>query len=179
MLDPLAKQVGGDHYKSMSIQPIVFCQANELNACESNIVKYVCRHKQKGRVKDLEKVIHYAQMLIELEYGEEVLPGAYLKTSKSTPTDEAYDPATLGRLGVGSGLSGALSVSDQPLSSQQLELPLELEILLIHELEYPPRGQWYVVRDNPSYLFYRCKQGNGIHSLCIKEAQQYSESSEA
>jgi hypothetical protein len=65
---PLDKQVGGDHYKDMKIQPIVFAQANELNACEANIVKYVCRHKQKGRMKDLEKVIHYAQMLIELEY---------------------------------------------------------------------------------------------------------------
>lgn len=65
------KQVGGDHYKDMVIQPVVFCQANNLNACESNIVKYACRHKQKGRKKDLEKVIHYAQMLIELEYGED------------------------------------------------------------------------------------------------------------
>ena len=62
------RQVGGDHYKDMEIQPVVFCQRNRLNYCESNIVKYVCRHKAKGQKEDLEKVRHYLDLLIELEY---------------------------------------------------------------------------------------------------------------
>jgi hypothetical protein len=72
--DSLDVQVGGDHYKTMLIQPIVFCQRNGLNAIESNIVKYVCRHKQKGQRQDIEKVIHYAQMLLELEYDTDDRP---------------------------------------------------------------------------------------------------------
>ena len=67
----LDRQIGGDHYRDMAIGPTVFCQRNELNWCESNIVKYTCRHHQKGGKEDIEKVIHYAQMLLELEYGQE------------------------------------------------------------------------------------------------------------
>lgn len=59
------KQVGGDHYKSMAIQPVEFILANNLGFCEANIIKYTCRYKQKGGVEDLNKVIHYAQLLIE------------------------------------------------------------------------------------------------------------------
>lgn len=65
--EPLNRQVGGDHYKSMKFQPIEFILANDLGFCEGNIIKYTCRYKQKGGVEDLEKVVHYAQMLIERE----------------------------------------------------------------------------------------------------------------
>ena len=69
--DPLREQVGGDHYKSCKIQPIEYCQANQLNACESNVVKYITRHKQKGGIQDLDKAIHYVELLKKLEYGIE------------------------------------------------------------------------------------------------------------
>jgi len=69
---PLDKQVGGDHYKDCVIQPTVYCQLNKLTTCESNIVKYVTRHNKKGEGKeDIKKVIHYAEMLLALEYPEE------------------------------------------------------------------------------------------------------------
>lgn len=61
-------QVGGDHYKSMSIQPSEFCQRNQLNWCESNAIKYVCRHRSKNGRQDVEKAIHYLQLLLEWEY---------------------------------------------------------------------------------------------------------------
>lgn len=63
--NPLSEQVGGSHYKTMKIQPIEFIQANDLGFCEGNIIKYTCRYKQKGGVEDLNKVIHYARLLIE------------------------------------------------------------------------------------------------------------------
>ena len=66
----LSRQAGGDHYKKLTIQPIEFCMANKLNACETNIVKYACRHRDKGGVEDVEKIIHYAELLKELVYGE-------------------------------------------------------------------------------------------------------------
>ena len=65
-------QVGGDHYKNMAIQPLEFVMANDLNFCEANIVKYITRHHAKGGAEDVKKVIHYAQLLLQLKYGENV-----------------------------------------------------------------------------------------------------------
>ena len=62
------KQIGGDHYKDMAIGPWEFCQANHLSFAESNVIKYVCRHRSKAGKQDIEKAIHNLQMLIELEY---------------------------------------------------------------------------------------------------------------
>ena len=70
--NPFDLQVGGDHYKDCVIQPTVYSHFNNLNTCEANIVKYITRHNKKGEGKqDILKVIHYAEMLLELEYSEE------------------------------------------------------------------------------------------------------------
>ncbi len=61
----LERQVGGVHYKDMKIQPIEFILANDLPFCEGNIVKYICRYKQKNGIEDIKKVIHYAEILLE------------------------------------------------------------------------------------------------------------------
>jgi hypothetical protein len=67
----LEKQVGGDHYKDCSIQPIEYIEKNNLTFCEGNIVKYITRHRTKGEGrKDIEKVIHYAEMILDLYYNE-------------------------------------------------------------------------------------------------------------
>ena len=71
MGDVFNKQVNGTHYRDLKISPVEFCMANKLNACESNIVKYVCRHRQKGQEIDIDKIIHYAEMLKEYEYADE------------------------------------------------------------------------------------------------------------
>jgi hypothetical protein len=65
------KQVGGNHYKDCVIQPIDFILANNFGFCEGNIIKYTTRYRKKGQtIQDLEKVIHYAQLLIEKEKGK-------------------------------------------------------------------------------------------------------------
>ena len=61
----LQVQVGGDHYKTMKIQPIEYIMVNDLGFIEGNIVKYITRWKQKGGKQDIEKVIHYAQLLLD------------------------------------------------------------------------------------------------------------------
>jgi hypothetical protein len=66
LLPALSTQVGGDHYKSMVIQPIEYITKNNLGWCEGNIVKYITRWKQKGGKADIDKVIHYANLLKEL-----------------------------------------------------------------------------------------------------------------
>ena len=63
-MNPFAMQVGGSHYKDMGIQPVEFILANDLGFCEGNVVKYICRYRQKGGIQDLEKVIHYTKLLI-------------------------------------------------------------------------------------------------------------------
>lgn len=70
--NPLNEHVGGDHYKKYKIQPIEFIYANSIPFIEGNIIKYICRHKDKGGIKDLEKVEHYIRLLKELEYGNKL-----------------------------------------------------------------------------------------------------------
>lgn len=64
---PLDVQEGGQHYKSMAIQPIEFIHANNIPFLEANVVKYICRWRNKGGVNDLNKVKHYVDLLIHLE----------------------------------------------------------------------------------------------------------------
>ena len=59
------KLIGGMHYREHTIQPIEFILKNNLGFCEGNIIKYICRYKYKGEKEDLEKIIHYAELLIE------------------------------------------------------------------------------------------------------------------
>ena len=68
LINPLKEQIGGSHYKDMMIQPVEYCQKNKLGFCESSVVKYVSRHKQKNGKQDIEKAIHLLNLLIEIEY---------------------------------------------------------------------------------------------------------------
>ena len=60
-------QVGGDHYRSMAVQPIDFILSNGINFAEGNVVKYVSRWREKGGVEDLRKARHYLDLLIAHE----------------------------------------------------------------------------------------------------------------
>ena len=66
---PLDEQVKGDHYKKYVIQPIEYCMVNKLNTCQSNIIKYCTRYKDKNGVEDLMKIKHYVDLILQLEYG--------------------------------------------------------------------------------------------------------------
>ena len=63
------EQVGGSHYKDCAIQPIDYIVKNKLDFLEGNVVKYITRHKEKDGPEDIKKVIHYAQLILELKYG--------------------------------------------------------------------------------------------------------------
>lgn len=63
-------QVGGNHYRGFKIQPVEFCMANNLNFCQSSVIKYVCRYKNKNGVQDIDKAIHFLQILKQIEYPE-------------------------------------------------------------------------------------------------------------
>lgn len=66
---PSDKQIGGDHYKNLIIQPFQFIEANGLSFLEGNVIKYVCRYHTKGGRVDLEKAKHYIDLILESKYG--------------------------------------------------------------------------------------------------------------
>ena len=67
-LKSLLTQVGGDHYKKMLIQPAEFINKNKLLFAEGNAIKYICRHSEKGGIQDIDKAIHYLEMVKERDY---------------------------------------------------------------------------------------------------------------
>lgn len=74
--DPLATQVGGNHYKRHRIQPVEYITANNLNFLEGCIVKRITRWREKPtdfKFEDLEKIKHEVDLLIEMErrYGND------------------------------------------------------------------------------------------------------------
>lgn len=66
-MSSLNKQEGGDHYKKLKIQPVEYIHANNIPFIEGCIIKYATRWKDKNGVEDLKKIIHFAELLIELE----------------------------------------------------------------------------------------------------------------
>ena len=71
-------QVGGTHYKDMTIQPVEYIHKNGLSFLEGNVVKYITRHRAKNGKADVEKALHYCQLILQLEYGD--------NAEKMTPT---------------------------------------------------------------------------------------------
>ena len=65
----LDTQEGGDHYKTMKIQPVEFSTANKLTFLEGCVIKRVCRHRSKNGAEDIRKAIHELNLILELEYG--------------------------------------------------------------------------------------------------------------
>ena len=69
-MDAWQKQVGGEHYKQYAIQPAKFALANNLDYAQSNAIKYIVRHKDKNGVQDLDKAIHYIELLKKHHYNK-------------------------------------------------------------------------------------------------------------
>ena len=70
------EQVGGDHYKKLSPQPIDLLKSwlshdEYAGFLRGNVIKYLARYKEKGGVQDLEKAQQYLEWLIDLEKGNE------------------------------------------------------------------------------------------------------------
>lgn len=64
----LNTQVAGGHYKDCAIQPVEYIHANNIDYLAGNVIKYITRHRKKGGRVDVEKAIHYCQLILELEY---------------------------------------------------------------------------------------------------------------
>ena len=64
------KQVGGEHYKQYAIQPAQFALANKLDYAQANAIKYIVRHADKNGVQDLDKAVHYIELLKQHHYNK-------------------------------------------------------------------------------------------------------------
>ena len=60
------KQVGGKHYMKYKIQPIEFITQNNIPFIEGNVIKYLLRYKEKNGMQDLDKCIHYIELLKDM-----------------------------------------------------------------------------------------------------------------
>lgn len=68
--NPSTRQIGGDHYAKLAIQPMRYSMENGLNALQHTIIKYVTRYKDKGGIEDLHKAAHCVELLIQHELDE-------------------------------------------------------------------------------------------------------------
>lgn len=84
-MSALDKQEGGSHYKDMHIQPIEYITKNKLDWYQGNIVKYATRHHDKGGAADLRKVIHYAELALEAQYGTGAIDATFTPAGATTP----------------------------------------------------------------------------------------------
>ena len=64
------KQIGGDHYQRMAVQPVEFIQANDLGFLTGNVIKYVCRANFKNGREDILKAMHCLELILQLEYND-------------------------------------------------------------------------------------------------------------
>ena len=85
------KQIGGQHYQKFKIQPSKFVVENELLYPEGCAIKYIVRHRMKGKRQDLEKAIHFIEMIIERDYGDEAHKSQVFE-SKLKPESSGKNP---------------------------------------------------------------------------------------
>lgn len=67
----LDKQIGGQHYKDLAIQPMEYSIKNNLDALQHTVIKYITRHKTKNGVEDIEKAIHACELIKQMQYSYE------------------------------------------------------------------------------------------------------------
>jgi hypothetical protein len=101
-MSAMDKQVGGDHYKSMAIQPSTYCERNKFTHLQSQTIKYVSRWKDyngtmitgKGGLQDIEKAIHCLEMMKD-EYYAQAKEYAYLQQSGSQTCSQGQQTGNL------------------------------------------------------------------------------------
>lgn len=82
-MSALDVQEGGKHYKDKKIQPVEYIVANEMPYMDGCIIKYITRHRDKDGAKDIRKIMHYCELILELEYDAD---------KQTSPYHSDYEP---------------------------------------------------------------------------------------
>lgn len=68
---PLNEQIGGEHYKTLAIQPAEFLHRNRIGYLEGSVIYYTIRHRKKNGEQDIRKAIHSLRLILKIEYGKD------------------------------------------------------------------------------------------------------------
>lgn len=60
---PTSDPIRPNHYKRFAIDPIEYCNKNEIGFCAGNVIKYVSRFDMKGGLEDLDKAEEYLRRM--------------------------------------------------------------------------------------------------------------------
>lgn len=77
-MNALKRQVGGEHYKNLKIQPVEFILSANLDFFLGNLLKYLVRNKG-NRLEDLEKAYHYIELGRRRQLGKPLV-GLFLES---------------------------------------------------------------------------------------------------
>lgn len=94
---PLDKQVGGDYYKNMAVQPYIFFFNNKVPHHKAAIIRRIHRYDLPGGqgMKDLNKILHELELIFELEtwnkyiFRNEEIPMAVFIQKNKIPAEKA------------------------------------------------------------------------------------------
>ena len=59
-----------EHYGNSEIDVISFCQANNLDFMQGNVIKYITRYRKKNGLEDVRKAVEYINMILADEHPE-------------------------------------------------------------------------------------------------------------
>ena len=59
-----------EHNGDSGIDVISFCQANNLDFMQGNVIKYITRYRKKNGLEDLRKAVEYINRILATEYPE-------------------------------------------------------------------------------------------------------------
>ena len=62
--------INPDHYGNSGIDVIDFCQANNLDFMQGNVIKYITRYRKKNGLEDVRKAVEYINRILADEYPE-------------------------------------------------------------------------------------------------------------
>ena len=60
--------INPDHYGNSGIDVIDFCQANNLDFMQGNVIKYITRYRKKNGLEDIRKAVEYINRILANEY---------------------------------------------------------------------------------------------------------------
>ena len=60
--------INPDHYGNSGIDVIDFCQANNLDFMQGNVIKYITRYRKKNGLEDVRKAVEYINRILANEY---------------------------------------------------------------------------------------------------------------